>query len=195
MKRYLFYGIIILMIILLGIFSVSAADKNKNNSVTLKLKKTTHSRDLAVGLLDMGKLIHGVLNDGRLSTWDYGDIPCVDYKGHSYIPDLSMMIGVPEDPTWTPYTTDLDGNPKLKGPSVSATFVGGDWGPKAGSFGEIHSGDLTYGDVNSAATTLADYPLMATSVFPESWPIDAEGYPFWPGLWAVDPNTGWIKIQ
>ncbi len=195
MKRYLFYGIIILMIILSGIFTANAADKNYKKSVILKLNKPTHSRDLAVGLLDMGKLIHGVLNDGRLSTWDYADIPCVDYKGHSYIPDLSMMIGVPEDPAWTPYTTDIEGNSILKGPSVSATFDQEDWGPKAGSFGNVHSGDLTYGDVNSAATTLADYPLMATSTFPLSWPKDADGHPFWPGLWAVDPNTGVISID
>ena len=189
MKKYLFYGICTLMIFIIGICVVNAADKNK----TKKVYKPTHSRDMAVGLLDMGKLIHGVLNDGRLSTWDYGDIPAVDYKGHSYIPDLSMMVGVPEDPTWTPYTTDIDGNSILKGPSVSATFVGGDWGPKAGSFGNLHSGDLTYGDVLSTATSLADYPLMATSTYPVSWPKNEDGYPFWPGMWAVDPNTGIVS--
>ena len=190
MKRYLIFGIIVSLIILSGLFTVNAADKNKIKSTPIKLNKPAHSRDLAVGLLDMGKLIHGVLNDGRLSTWDYGDIPCVDYKGHSYIPDLSMMIGIPEDSAWTPFKTDFEGNLKLMGPTVSATFVGEDWGPKAGSFGGLHSGDKTYGDVWSSATSLADYPLMATSVFPLSWPLNENGYPFWPGMWAVDPNTG-----
>lgn len=193
MKRHLFYGLVGLIMIIFFTITIYAADKNKDNAK--KLSKPTLSKDMAVGLLDMGKLIHGVLNDGRLSTWDYGDIPCVDYKGHSYIPDLSMMVGVPEDSLWTPYVTDASGNPKLMGPSVSATFAGGDWGPKAGSFGGLHSGDLTYGDVLSTATSLKDFPLIATSAFPQSWPRDANDYPFWPGLWAKDPITGKVAID
>ena len=186
MKRYLFYGIVGLVIILLVALTVFAADVNKKKS----LKKPTHTIDLAVGLLDAGKLQHTVFNDGRLATWDFRPkVPSVFYKGWSYIPDLSMMIGVPEDPDWTPYTTDVEGNTKLKGPSVSATFAGGDWGPKKGSFGAFHSGDMTFGDVLSG-TDLSDYPLMATSNYPLSWPKDENGYPYWTGMWAVDPNTG-----
>ncbi len=194
MKRYLLYGMTMILILSFGIFSVFAADKDKKEQ---SLRKPTHSIDLAVGMLDMGKLIHGIINDNRISTWDYGDISCVDYKGHSYIPELSMMIGVPQDPLWTPYTTDIDGNPVRKGPSVSASIdgTGRDWGPKAGSYGNVHSGDLTYGDVNSSATTLSDFPLMATSVYPASWPKDANGHPFWPGMWAKDPVTGELSID
>lgn len=193
MKRYAFYGMIGIVMILFLSFSIFAKDKNK--SATVKLSKTTLSKDMAVGLLDMGKLIHGVLNDGRLSTWDYADIPCVSYKGHTYIPDLSMMIGVKQDPAWTPYTKDITGTIKLKGPTVSATFAGGDWGPKAGAYGGLHSGELTYGDVLSTATSLSEYPLMATSTFPLSWPRDANGYPYWPGMWATDPLTGKVAID
>jgi len=187
MKRYLFYGMIGLLILSFSGITVRAADVNKKKS----LAKPTHSIDLSVGLLDAGKVQHAVFNDGRLSTWDYREkVPAVFYKGWSYIPDLSMMIGVPEDPAWTPYTTDIQtGQAKLKGPSVSATFAGGDWGPKAGSFGGLHSGDMTFGDV-LAGSDLDSYPLMATSTYPLSWPKDENGYPFWPGMWAVDPNTG-----
>jgi len=196
MKRFALFGLTVFLILAIGIFSVQAVDKNKNQQ-NISLRKPAHSIDLAVGMLDMGKLIHGIINDNRLSTWDYADISCVDYKGHSYIPELSMMIGVPMDPIWTPYTTDINGNLVLKGPSVSASIdgTGDDWGPKDGSYGAVHSGDLTYGDVNSAATTLADFPLMATSVYPTSWPRDANGYPIWPGQWAKDPVTGKISID
>jgi hypothetical protein len=114
MKRYLFYGAVGLLILLFGVSTVFAADVNKKKS----LAKPSHSIDLAVGLLDAGKIQHAVFNDGWLSTWNYRTrVPAVFYKGWSYIPDLTMMIGVPEDPAWTPYTTDLQtGLPKLKGP-------------------------------------------------------------------------------
>ena len=182
------------MIILLGISLANAADINKKDAK--KLAKTTKTIDQAVGLLDAGKIQHAIFNDGRLSTWDYREkVPAVFYKGWSYIPDLSMMIGVPEDSTWTPYTTDLTtGDVKLKGPSVSATFAGNDWGPKEGSYGGIHSGDMTFGDVLSG-TTLGDFPLMATSTYPLSWPENEDGYRVWPGVWAVDPNTGEVAFD
>ena len=187
MKRYLFYGTVGLLILLFGVITVFAADVNKKKS----LAKPSHTIDLSVGLLDAGKIQHAVFNDGWLSTWNYRtSVPAVFYKGWSYIPDLTMMIGVPEDPAWTPYTTDLQtGLPKLKGPSVSEKFANDDWGPKAGSFGDLHSGDMTFGDVLSGST-LGDYPLIATSNYPLSWPKNENGYPFWPGMWALDPNTG-----
>ncbi|OQX88832.1 hypothetical protein B6D60_01015 [candidate division KSB1 bacterium 4484_87] len=194
MKRLIFYGIVVITLVLMVFSSMYAADVNKK--AIRKLAKTAKTIDQAVGLLDAGKLQHTVFNDGRLATWDYRPkVPSVFYKGWSYIPDLSMMIAVPEDSVWTPYTIDIaTGQPRLKGPSCSATFAGGDWGPKAGSYGGLHSGDMTFGDVLTG-TTLGDYPLMATSVYPTSWPKDENGYSFWPGLWAVDPNTGIVAID
>lgn len=190
MKRFLFYGSIGILIILVGVFTVLAADSNKTKS----LAKSTRSIDLSVGLLDAGKIQHAIFNDGWLSTWNYREkVPAVFYKGWSYIPDLTMMIGVPEDPAWTPYTTDLQtGQPKLKGPAVTEKFANNDWGPKANSYGNLHSGDMIFGDA-LAGTTLNDYPLMATSTYPSSWPKDENGYPNWPGMWAVDPKTGIVS--
>ncbi|MDW7680885.1 MAG: hypothetical protein SCK70_09990, partial [bacterium] len=195
MKKYLIIGIIGALIMVLLLSIAHAADNNKDRKKTPKLAKATKTIDQSVGLLDAGKIQHAVFNDGRLSTWDYRPkVPAVFYKGWSYIPDLSMMIGVPEDPSWTPYTTNVHGQPMLKGPSVSATFAGDDWGPKAGSYGGLHSGDMTFGDVLSG-TTLGDFPLMATSNYPLSWPNDENGHPFWPGMWAVDPNTGKVSYD
>ncbi|MDZ7335918.1 MAG: hypothetical protein ONB33_00300 [candidate division KSB1 bacterium] len=189
MKRSISYGMVLLLIWILSIVTVFAADVKKEKS----LNKPAHTIDLAVGLLDAGKVQHAVFNDGWLSTWNYRTkVPAVFYKGWSYIPDLTMMIGVPEDPAWTPYTKDLKtGLPKLKGPSVSEKFAANDWGPKAGSYGKTHSGDMTFGQV-LAGTSLDNYPLMATSTYPLSWPKNEEGYRVWPGMWAVDPNTGKI---
>ena len=194
MKRILTCSILMLFIVLLGIQFVFARDITKTDQKSKSLKKPAKTIDLSVGLLDVGKVQHAIFNDGWLSTWNYRTkVPAVSYKGWSYIPDLTMMVGVPQDPAWTPYTTDLQtGQPKLKGPSVSEKFANNDWGPKAGSFGQIHSGDMTFGDVLSG-TTLADYPLMTTSTYPLSWPKDENGYRFWPGEWATDPNTGQVS--
>ncbi len=194
MKKYIIYGTFVLLILFCCLSTVQAADINKKDDKTLR--KPTKTIDLSVGLLDAGKVQHAIFNNGWLSTWNYRPkVPAVFYKGWSYIPDLTMMIGVPEDPAWTPYTTDVQtGQSKLKGPSVSEEFAGGDWGPKAGSLGNVHSGDMTFGDV-LAGTTLGDYPLMATSNYPISWPKNEDGYPYWPGMWAVDPSTGEVAID
>lgn len=175
---------------------LSLNGQTADNTKTKSLKKPAKTIDAAIGLLDAGKVQHAVFNDGRLSTWDYRPkVPAVFYKGWSYIPDLSMMVGVPEDAAWTPFTTDLQtGKPKLKGPTVSATFAGSEWGPKLNSLGELHSGDMTFGEVLEG-TTLGDYPLMATSVYPKSWPKDASGHPFWPGIWALNPQTGQLALD
>jgi len=165
-----------------------SADASKD---TPRLHKPERTIDNSVGILDAGKIQHAVFNDGRLATWDYRPkIPSVFYKGWSYIPDLSMILGVPEGP-WNPTRFDPETGDSIyiAGPSVSAEFNANDWGPKAGSLGKLHSGDLTVGDVYPGSV-LGSLPLMATSTLPESWPKDENGNRKWPGPWAVDPFTG-----
>jgi hypothetical protein len=169
-----------------------AADVSKSKPQLAKAQRTI---DNAVGILDAGKVQHAVFNDGRLSTWDYRpSIPAAFYKGWSYIPDLSMLVGVPEGP-WNPMRKDPDTGREFRvaGPSVSAEFNADDWGPKAGSLGLLHSGDVTVADVYPGST-LGSLPLMATSTLPQSWPKDENGNRKWPGPWAVDPFTGEVLV-
>jgi hypothetical protein len=164
-----------------------AGDQRKKSN---SLKKPTKSVDIAVGMLDAGKLQHAVFNDGRIGTWDYRtEVPAITYKGYSYLAELNMMIGVPEGP-WTPkYFDPVKRDSVSMGPSVSATYEGNDWGPRAGSFGNLHSGDVVMNDVLSA-TDIGALPVIATSTIPNTWPKDASGNRFWPGPWARDPKTG-----
>ena len=170
---------------------VAATKKSAKNSYLAKPQKNI---DFAAGILDAGKLQNAVFNDGRLCTWAYRpSVPAAFYKGWSYIPDLSMMVGIPEDSSWTPKRKDpATGKLISLGPTVTERFVAADWGPRAGSYGKLHSGDATVGDVIKG-TTIGAVPLVATSTVKKSWPKDANGNRFWPGPWAVDPVTGKVN--
>lgn len=175
-------------ILLVGFIAAGfASDQRKKSN---SLKKAAKSVDIAVGMLDAGKLQHAVFNDGRIGTWDYRTrVPAITYKGYSYLAELNMMIGVPEGP-WTPkYFDPVKRDSVSMGPSVSATYEGNDWGPRAGSYGNLHSGDVVMNDVLSG-TVIGQLPVMATSTIPGTWPKDASGNRFWPGPWARDPKTG-----
>lgn len=151
---------------------------------------TLSDLDLAVGILDMGEVKNTVFNNGLLATWGWSgyiipELPAGYYKGYGYIPDLNIWMGVPEG-SWNP--------PGIPGPTVSeAQLQGGtnqsDWDPTPGSLGRYHSGAVLVDDIIPWAP-LYYIPIMATSTIPESWPEDEHGNRFWPGPWAVDPNTG-----
>ncbi|MFQ6094210.1 MAG: fibronectin type III domain-containing protein, partial [bacterium] len=149
----------------------------------------SQDEDLAAGILDVGELKNTVFNNGLIATWGWTgfiipELPAGYYKGYGYMADLNIWIGVPEGP-WNP--------PGISGPTVSEAQLGSphtwDWGPLPGSLGRLHSGDVTVGQLYPDAP-LSSLPVMATSTVPESWPKDEGGSGFWPGPWAVDPNTG-----
>ncbi|MGQ9852054.1 MAG: hypothetical protein ACUVTG_01505 [Candidatus Oleimicrobiaceae bacterium] len=167
-----------------------AADLNQQQSKGLQ--KPLHTRDIAAGILDVGKIQHAVFNDGRLATWDYRPtVPAIFYKGWSYVPDLFPMLGIPDGP-WAPRRYDpVKGDTVSMGATVSERNVARDWGPKAGSYGKLHSGEVTIGDVMAnAPSSIKDLPIVATSTVEASWPMDASGNRVWPGPWARDPKTG-----
>ncbi|MFQ6615440.1 MAG: hypothetical protein ACE5HZ_01555 [Fidelibacterota bacterium] len=171
---------------------VSASREEKMKQRIRRLQKAAKSTDYAVGLIDAGKLQHGLDNSGNLaSIWGWNSelylaLPGAWYKGYGYIPDLSMMIGVPEGP-WTPRYLDTASNDTLSfGPSVTEENVGGDWGPAAGHLGKYHSGNITIDEI-SARGSPPPFPVMATSTDPETWPESG-----WPGEWAVDAGPDGI---
>ncbi|UCE20434.1 MAG: T9SS type A sorting domain-containing protein [Gemmatimonadota bacterium] len=169
-----------------------------------ELSPETHSPvlddiDLAAGILDIGTLVHTVYNNGQLGTWvlsgySVPDLPCGWYKGYGYIAGFNLWVGIPEGP-WNP--------PGIEGPTVTEAQIHGgtdqsDWGPRFGSLGWFHSGDVVAGDL-IPHSRFPDIPLMATSTLPATWPegyfdghgifIATPGERHWPGFWAVDPLT------
>ena len=87
------------------------------------------------------------------------------------------------------------------GPTVSESWldrtgnqVNTDWDVVVGSKGTTYSGDITAGDY--AAPTWTDendtWPLLATSIAPESWPLetddDGDEIRVWPGWFSIDTD-------
>ena len=176
---------IVIRAILLFLLLFNFSDlTGKDLSSKTRLGKTMGpviSIDEAIGIINAGKLQHSFGNNGELGSIRGFDLPSLlqlpaaFYKGYGYLPDLFMMIGVPEGP-WSMLPNAL-GDTVSWGPTVSEYNVGGDFGPTAGSKGLLHSGKVTIGDVASAGP-FDDTPLIATSDKPGSWPASG-----WPGPW------------
>jgi hypothetical protein len=180
------------VIIIFTSFSVaSAIDKKEiSQKKEIALARAMVYQDWAAGYLKAGKVKHVVFNTGWIATWNFRPlVPSGEYKKWSYIPDLSLIVGVPDGP-WAPkyYDPTIPDSVSM-GPSVSESYLGDDWGPRANSWGNLHSGNLTIEDV-LPGTPLRYMPLMATSTLPQSWPLNQQNQPFWPGTWAIDPITG-----
>lgn len=186
-----------LLILFLFVGFVTDLDASSRREKKMKdrirrLEKAATSTDYAVGIIDVGKLQHGLDNSGNLaSIWDWNKeiylaLPGGWYKGYGYIPSLSMMIGVPEGP-WTPrYVDPATGDSVSMGPTVTDQDVGTDWGPAEGHKGIYHSGNITIDQI-AARGSPPNFPLMATSTSEETWPETG-----WPGGWAVDPGPDGI---
>ena len=176
---------IVIRAILLFLLLFNFSDlTGKDLSSKTRLGKTMGpviSIDEAIGIINAGKLHHSFGNNGELGSIRGFDLPSLlqlpaaFYKGYGYLPDLFMMIGVPEGP-WSMLPNAL-GDTVSWGPTVSEYNVGGDFGPTAGSKGLLHSGKVTIGDVASAGP-FDDTPLVATRDKPGSWPASG-----WPGPW------------
>ncbi|UCE04367.1 MAG: T9SS type A sorting domain-containing protein [bacterium] len=184
--------LLIFIINLLLSFNIASAIDKKQKIIKRELTLTpaVAFQDWAAGYLQAGEVKHVVLNNGWIATWNFRPlVPSGEYKGWSYIPDLSLIVGVPEGP-WAPkYYDPMIADSVSMGASVSESYLGDDWGPRANSWGNLHSGNLTIEDVLSG-TAIGSMPLMTTSTLPQSWPMDPESNPFWPGPWAIDPITG-----
>ncbi len=192
---------------MLCLFVVSVGMTNELNKQRqqTKLHKPGRAIDVAAALLDAGQAQHMMLNS-HLSAFDWGDHgrPAGTYRGWTYVPSIFLSVGVPDGP-WASLVEDpITKQMVSMGPSVSGVCrypldmldsrQAPDWGPKAGSLGKLHSGEMILGDIYDD-TSLDDLPLVATSTFPITWPQDEDGYRYWPGFWAKDPVTGKIAID
>jgi hypothetical protein len=181
---------------------VGAQDKYKRSVRNGSLAEPAAAIDRSVGRIDVGQLVLGLNNSGKLNGLNYdfeSDVeiervlPGAWFKGYSYIRLLGLMIAVPEGP-WTPRG---EGSPS-QGPTVHA---GWELGPRKGSKGQLFSGDVTIGQIVPRGA-VEDNPVMATSTLPHTWPegffdgsgswISTPGERHWPGPWAVDPGVDGI---
>jgi len=156
---------------------------------------------------DQGKFKTAILNYGNFIDHWQDDVAGA-WGDYQYLANVSFMIGVPgkdKDGNAYPWANrPHPANPDqiiYWGSTVSESWldrtgnqINTDWDVVVGSKGTTFSGDITAGDY--AAPTWTDendtWPLLATSIAPESWPTfendDGEQEHFWPGWYAVDTD-------
>ncbi len=157
---------------------------------------------------DQGKFKTCVLNYGNFVDHWQEDVAGA-WGDYQYLANVSFMIGVPgQDKEGNIYPWAYRPHPDPErtdsiywGATVSESWldrtanqVNTDWDVVVGSKGKTYSGDITAGDyVGGVWTPESDtWPLLATSIAPESWPKrdDGEGNEesFWPGWYAIDTD-------
>jgi hypothetical protein len=156
---------------------------------------------------DQGKLKTAILNYGNFIDHWQDDVAGA-WGDYQYLANVSFMLGVPgKDKEGNPYPWAM--RPDVKnpdrivywGPTVSESWldrtgnqINTDWDVVIGSKGSTYSGDITAGDYAGGVWTDEDdtWPLLATSIAPESWPVKedelGEEERFWPGWYATDTD-------
>ncbi|NOX89483.1 MAG: hypothetical protein GXO77_10685 [Calditrichaeota bacterium] len=196
--------------LLLMIFVIQAAEIPKNKA----LRKNAIDDPLlnrARAYLDKGKLKIAVENYGIFSGTHNPQGLWGDFQ---YISNLSLVVGVPgKDKDGNPYPWAV--GPKEQyivktqqfqvfgtdttywGPTVSESWFDRtpnlnrtDWEAAEDSRIRLHNPLATAGEYYGKLGLYTDpedqYPLLATSDIPETWPgTDEERH--WPGPWAIDP--------
>ncbi|MBN2780807.1 MAG: hypothetical protein JXR21_02450, partial [Candidatus Marinimicrobia bacterium] len=184
-------------------------------AIPLDVKYGTHFQkasanpiyERAKSYADQGKFKTAILNYGNFVDHWQGDVAGA-WGDYQYLANVSFMLGVPgKDKSGNNYPWAMRPHPTNTdeiiywGPSVSESWldrtnnqINTDWDVVLGSKGKTFSGDITAGDY--AAPTWTDendtWPLLATSIAPESWPLrendlgDEERY--WPGWFATDTD-------
>ncbi|MBN2010846.1 hypothetical protein JW960_15975 [candidate division KSB1 bacterium] len=176
--------------------ALTAGEKNNDNDSvngSQSLRKPAARLDEAVGVMTKGQLCNLTMNYGQISDTrleDPGNRPTDDFFNFRYpkvkpygsmVDDFALLFAVEQN--------SKNGN---NGNVIDGYTNNGneDWIAKDGSLGKTHyddSGDhplLTYVD----GTT----PYLAHSDLPQTWPLDNQGNPFWPGYFRRNPETGQV---
>jgi len=156
---------------------------------------------------DQGKFKTAILNYGNFIDHWQDDVAGA-WGDYQYVANVSFMLGVPgKDKAGNPYPWALRPHPTNPdqiiywGPTVSESWldrtsnqINTDWDVVLGSKGKTYSGDITAGDYAGGVWTDENdtWPLLATSIAPESWPLRenelGEEERFWPGWYATDTD-------
>ncbi len=141
------------------------------NRPKASLKKVTGKADRGVGILDRGEISNVTGNFGVLSNFHLF-APAMHWPSwvddtHQYCFGLELLVGINGDVVTS-----------IHDPATVAENF--DWEAKDGSFGNLFSGNITASDGT---------PILASSDNRETWPIDNNEEPFWPGPFRFDPAS------
>ena len=159
-----------------------------------RLAKPLGVADEAIGVMDKGQLQNLTMNFGQITDTRYEDVgnaptqyffdfryPRKDFTG--LCDDFSIFFALPENTKNSNNGNVIDG---------WTNNDNEDWIAKDGSYGQTHYNPATdptphtpilYPPDNPTTPYLAHSDLIAT------WPVDAEGNPFWPGYFLRDPKS------
>ena len=154
--------------------------------------------DFGIGYLFQGEAESSISNSGRIIDWDMN--PAGGWKGYTYIPAISFMIGLPGKTSegaihpWSLRPSFYNPDTLVYwGPTVSESYIDrstdhlySNFTPLEGyNYSGITAG-TAYGYVLDYVDNNNPYKLLATSNLPYSWAIDDNGNFFWPGWLSPD---------
>ncbi len=204
---------IIPVIILLAIVILHATEPVKKQRGLSKPAVDDPLLSRARAYLDKGKLKIAVHNFGRFCGISF---PEGQWGNFTYIPNIDLMVGVPgKDKNGNPYPwavgkkkmymledqqfRNFGGDSTYWGPTVSESWMDRtypnynrtDWESKEESQIFLHNPLVTAGEYYGSKGLYTypedQYPLIATSDIPETWPKQGEDR-VWPGPYAIDPG-------
>ena len=157
--------------------------------------KTASTTDEGIGVLTQGQLRnltmnYGAITDTRMAATS--NAPTEDYFNFIYPAKNSADLCDDFSLIFACRKNSKNGN----NGNVVDSYVGSDdgpmdWNPKDGSYGNLF--------YKESSDPLSDHseliwvdgtPYLAHSDLLETWPVDENGTPFWPGKYRTDPNTG-----
>ncbi len=187
-------NIILIGFILIPLLCIAQeADRPSPNK---SIRKINSFADEAVGVQTKGQLQNLTMNYGQISDTrfeDVGNAPTESFFNFRYprenftglVDDFSIFFAVKENSkngdqgnvieAWT----DNDNE---------------DWIAKDGAYGKTHYNPAVDPDSHEELLYNDQTPYLAHSDLPDTWPVDAGGNTFWPGIFRRDPETG-IQVE
>ena len=156
------------------------------------LRKTTSFADEAVGVQTKGQLQNLLMNYGQITDTRYEDVgnaPTATFFDFRYprehftglCDDFGLFFAIKENSKNNNQGNVID---------AWTDNDNEDWVAKDGSYGKTHYNPAVDPTPHAELLYNNQTPYLAHSDLPDTWPVDATGQAFWPGLFRRDPGTG-----
>jgi hypothetical protein len=169
-----------------------AQDDDPPRPPTVVLPKRTSFADEAIGVQTKGQIQNLIMNYGQITDTRFADVgnaptdvffniryPRENFTG--LVDDFALFFAIKENTKNGDKGNVIDGWTDEKNE---------DWVAKDGAYGKTHynaaSDPIPHAELKYNSQT----PYLAHSDLVESWPVDATGVAFWPGIFRRDPETG-----
>ena len=192
MKKTFYKLFLFLILMMCSLNHLFAQDTDAPEGIAGKTLKPTGFADEAVGVQTKGQLQNLTMNYGQISDTrfeDVGNAPTevffdIRYPRENFtglVDDFSIFFAIEDNSkngdqgnvidSWT----DNDNE---------------DFTAKDGSFGKTHYNPALDPNPHEIILYNGQTPYLAHSDLKNTWPVDAEGNPFWPGIFRRNPQTG-----